>query len=199
MKFEQYTEKLKLAIQQAQSIAIENQNQFITQLHLYVAIQADEDNLISQILLSASGNVDLINQDIFKELEKLPKISGSNIQPSLSNDAIRVLTLAEKIAEKRKDKYITLEIVLFALFPKTSKSSIMRLFHHPFEQRLLGRTDNKVFEVERLKVGDILGLALGMEDLPYFLHFFRGLRWCKPPGNITKHRKFHNLSHLFHR
>ncbi|MDD2840259.1 MAG: Clp protease N-terminal domain-containing protein, partial [Rickettsiales bacterium] len=114
MKFEQYTEKLKQAIQQSQSIAIEAQNQFITQLHLYTAIQADEDGLVSQILSSAGGNIELIDQDIMERLSRLPKITGSNIEPTLSSDCVRVLTLAERIAEKRKDKFVTLEIILLA-------------------------------------------------------------------------------------
>lgn len=143
MRFEEYTEKLKMAIQQAQTIAIENQNQFITQLHLYVAIQADEDGLISQIIASASGNVDLINQDVARELEKLPKISGANIQPTLSSDAIRVLTLAEKIADKRKDKYITLEIVLLALLQDNSE--VAKIFKsHGINEKTLLEVVNKL-------------------------------------------------------
>lgn len=137
MKFEQYTEKLKQAIQQSQSIAIEAQNQFITPLHLYTAIQADEDGLVSQILSSAGGNIDLIDQDIEERLSRLPKISGANVQPTLSSDCARVLTLAERIAEKRKDKFITLEVVLLALLEENGEVAGIFKSHGINEKGLL--------------------------------------------------------------
>ena len=37
------------------------------------------------------------------------------------------------------------------------------------------------------------------ENLLDLLQLLRGCGWGKSPGNITKHGKFHNLSHLFHR
>ena len=46
MNFERYTEKLKQAIQLAQSLAIAGQNQFITPLHLFAAMEEDDDKLI---------------------------------------------------------------------------------------------------------------------------------------------------------
>ena len=115
MNFERYTEKLKQAIQLAQSLAIAGQNQFITPLHLFAAMEEDDDKLISQIISSSGGNIDLIDGEVSERMQRLPKVSGDGVsQPTLTNDLSRVLVLAERIADKRKDKYVTLEVVLLA-------------------------------------------------------------------------------------
>ena len=115
MNFERYTEKLKQAIQLAQSLAIAGQNQFITPLHLFVAMEEDDDKLISQIISSSGGNIDLIDGEVSERMQRLPKVSGDGVsQPTLTNDLSRIFILAERIADKRKDKYVTLEVVLLA-------------------------------------------------------------------------------------
>ena len=115
MNFERYTEKLKQAIQLAQSLAIAGQNQFITPLHLFAAMEEDDDKLISQIISSSGGNIDLIDGEVSERMQRLPKVSGDGVsQPTLTNDLSRVFVLAERIADKKKDKYVTLEVVLLA-------------------------------------------------------------------------------------
>lgn len=127
MNFERYTEKLKQAIQLAQSLAIAGQNQFITPLHLFAAMIEDNDKLTTQLLSSAGGNVELINQDVSDRLSRLPKVSGDNsMQPVLSNDFSRILILAERIADKRKDKYVTLEVILLAIMEEDGE--LARIF-----------------------------------------------------------------------
>ena len=86
MNFERYTEKLKQAIQLSQSLAIAGQNQFITPLHLFSAIEQDEDKLIPQLISASGGNFDLISQDINERLERLPKVSGDGVsQPTITS------------------------------------------------------------------------------------------------------------------
>ena len=113
MNIEKYTNKLKEIIQTAQTTAINNNNQFITSKHLLVAMFNDNDKLISKIIDIAGGNSEVIFNNIQLELNKLPQVSGSGYdEPKLSNEVVKILANAEKIANKNKDSFITIERVL---------------------------------------------------------------------------------------
>ena len=113
MNIEKYTNKLREIIQSAQTIAINNNNQFITSKHLLIAMFNDGDKLISKIIDIAGGNSEVIFNNIQLELNKLPQVSGSGYdEPKLSNEVVKILANAEKIANKNKDSFITIERVL---------------------------------------------------------------------------------------
>lgn len=137
MNFERYTEKLKQSIQLAQSLAIAGQNQFITPLHLFSAIVEDDDRMISTIISSAGGNIEGIENEVSERMQRLPKVSGANIQPTLSTDFSRILILAEKIADKRKDKFVTIEIILLAIFEEGGELSQIFKTYNLLEKNLI--------------------------------------------------------------
>ena len=113
MNIEKYTNKLREILQTAQTIAINNNNQFITSKHLLIAMFNDSDKLISKIIDIAGGNSEVIFNNIQLELNKLPQVSGSGYdEPKLSNEVVKILANAEKIANKNKDSFITIERVL---------------------------------------------------------------------------------------
>ena len=113
MNIEKYTNKLREILQNAQTTAINNNNQFITSKHLLIAMFNDSDKLISKIIDIAGGNSEIIFNNIQLELNKLPQVSGSGYdEPKLSNEVVKILANAEKIANKNKDSFITIERVL---------------------------------------------------------------------------------------
>ncbi len=144
MNFERYTEKLKQTIQLAQSIAIAGQNQFITPLHLFAAMEEDDDKLVSQLISSAGGNIELIENDVADRLSRLPKVSGDGaMQPTLSTDFSRILILSERIADKRKDKFVTIEIVLLGILEEDGE--LARIFKsHGINEKGLTDVINKL-------------------------------------------------------
>ncbi len=113
MNIDKYTNKLKETIQNAQALAVNNNNQFIMPEHLLAVMFGDENRLISKIIDIAGGNSDLIFEEISKEIERLPKVGGSGFNDvRFANDTIKVLSNAEKLAEKNSDSFITMERVL---------------------------------------------------------------------------------------
>lgn len=113
MNIDKYTNKLKETIQNAQALAVNNNNQFIMPEHLLAVMFGDENRLISKIIDIAGGNSDLIFEEITKEIERLPKVGGSGFNDvRFANDTIKVLSNAEKLAEKNSDSFITMERVL---------------------------------------------------------------------------------------
>ena len=124
MNFERYTEKLKLAIQEAQSLALANGNINIMPEHLLVIFLDDEDALLSKIIALAGGNVDFIKHELDSILDKSVKVSGNGAgQPTLSQELARILIASEKLADKNKDKFVTVERVLQAMLDDASTIS----------------------------------------------------------------------------
>ncbi len=120
MNIEKYTNRVKQAIQGAQLKALSAGNQQILSEHLLSSIFETSD-LIDKIIITAGGNVDFIKNKVEVFLDKLPKVSGSNIgQPSLSADAARVLQKAEKIADKNKDSFVTIERLVQAMLEENN-------------------------------------------------------------------------------
>ena len=116
MNIDRYTNKLKSIIQNAQSSAVINSNQFITNWHLLLVMLEDSDNLIPKIIDTTNGNSNLILNEIHREIDLLPKIGGSGYnEPRLSPEVIKSFATAEKIADKNKDSFVTIERLLQAI------------------------------------------------------------------------------------
>ena len=110
---DKYTNKVKEILTEAQSLAVSNNNQYITVWHLLSAMFEDENGLISKIIALAGGSEDIIKSSVDDEIKRLPQIGGSGFNDTkFHNDVIKALKNAEKIAEKNKDSFITLERLL---------------------------------------------------------------------------------------
>ena len=108
MNTQKLTQKSIEVIQKAQSIAIDNQNQQIEQVHILVALLTVDDSLIKQILKRMKVN-DNFENSVMDEVRKLPKVMGSRKMDSVyvAQDVDEMLNDAEKIAEKAKKKGMT--------------------------------------------------------------------------------------------
>ena len=129
MDAQKFTQKSLEAIQEAQSIAIENQNAQIEEEHLLLALQNQEDSLIKELLKKMN-----IPQEFEKELnnriESLPKMTGGARQANsiyVSQDVDQVLTNSEKIANKMKDEYISVEHIMLSIIDNAN-SYLKNLF-----------------------------------------------------------------------
>ena len=129
MDAQKFTQKSLEAIQEAQSIAIENQNAQIEEEHLLLALLNQEDSLIKELLKKMN-----IPQEFEKELndriESLPKMTGGARQANsiyISQDVDQVLTNSEKIANKMKDEYISVEHIMLSIIDNAN-SYLKNLF-----------------------------------------------------------------------
>ena len=82
----------------------------------------EESNLISKIIAVAGGNEDIIKNSIEEEINKLPQVSGFN-DIKFNPDVIKALKNAEKIADKNKDSFITLERLLQGIVESSNEVS----------------------------------------------------------------------------
>ncbi|QDP72582.1 ATP-dependent chaperone ClpB [Legionella israelensis] len=114
MRMDKLTSKFQLALADAQSLALGRDNGFIEPEHLMKAL-LDQEGGSCRPLLSKSGvNIAQLRTSIDQALDNLPKVSGIGGEIHVSNDLAKLLNLTDKLAQKRKDHYISSELFILA-------------------------------------------------------------------------------------
>ncbi|WP_192021482.1 ATP-dependent chaperone ClpB [Shewanella sp. WPAGA9] len=114
MRLDRMTNKFQIAISDAQSLALGRDHQFIEPTHLMMALLNQDSGSIHPLLTQAGINVSALRSSLSQELEKLPQVEGTGGDVQLSQGLIRLLNLCDKLAQKRKDKYISSELFVMA-------------------------------------------------------------------------------------
>ena len=118
MNAQNYTQKSLQAIQAAQQLTIQNQNQQIEQVHLLSALLQQEGGLVPQLLKKMGISVESFNAAVTAEVRKLPRVTGSGREADkiyVSRQVDEALTKAEEIAKGMKDDFVSVEHLLLAL------------------------------------------------------------------------------------
>ncbi len=114
MRFDKLTSKFQEAIADAQSLALGRDNQFIEPVHLMKALLDQEGGSVRYLLAQANVNVSKLRSKVDEAIERLPKVSGAGGEVHISNDSNKILNLTDKLAQKRKDDYISSELFILA-------------------------------------------------------------------------------------
>ncbi len=113
MRMDKLTTKFQMAIAEAQSLAVGRDHQFIEPEHLMVAMLDQEGGGLRHLLQQAGVNANYLRSQLGNALDRLPTVSGTGGEVHVSGELGRVLNLTDKLAQKRKDQYVSSE--LFAL------------------------------------------------------------------------------------
>jgi len=114
MRFDRFTSKFQLAISDAQSLALGRDHQYIEPVHLMVSLLNQDAGSIRPLLNEAGIDASSLRSQLAQALDKLPKVEGIGGDVQLSNSTVVLLNLCDKLAQKRKDKYISSELFLLA-------------------------------------------------------------------------------------
>ena len=115
MRFDKLTTKFQQALQDAQSIALGNDQQFIEALHLLQALLEQDDGGTVSLLQRAGVNVPPLKVAVGRAIERLPKVEGHGGEVSIGRDLSNLLNVTDREAQKRGDQFIASEIFLLAL------------------------------------------------------------------------------------
>lgn len=122
MDFNQYTIKSREAIQKAQLIALNNNNQAIEPVHILKGMMEIEQDTLNYIIEKQGGNSDFILKEITDKISVLPKISGGSGN-HLSTEANKILVSAMDEAKKMKDEFVSIEHLLLGILKNNSNVS----------------------------------------------------------------------------
>ncbi|WP_290635442.1 ATP-dependent chaperone ClpB [Aquisalimonas sp.] len=127
MRMDRLTTKFQNALADAQSLAVGRDHQFIEPVHLMVALLDQEGGTVRHLLNQAGVNVNYLRSQLGEAMERLASVEGSDGQVGLSNDIQRLLNQTDKLAQKRKDQYISSELfVLAAVEDKGNLGELLR-------------------------------------------------------------------------
>ncbi len=127
MRADKLTAKFQLALSEAQSLAVGRSHPFIEPLHLMLAMLEQDGGSVRHLLIHGDVNVNRLRSRLGEALDRLPKVEGTHGEIHLSNDLGKLLNVADKLAQERKDQYIASELfVLAALDDKGALGTMLR-------------------------------------------------------------------------
>ena len=110
-----YTQNSVKALQTAEAMAQENNNNFIMPEHLLYALVDQDGGTIQTIFKRLGANCDQILAELNTAISQLPKVGG---QPQVyaSNETSRTINAAQKAAKSMGDEYISVEHLMIGIF-----------------------------------------------------------------------------------
>jgi ATP-dependent Clp protease ATP-binding subunit ClpB len=106
------------ALQAAQAKAEEMGHQEVRPEHLLWSFLGQEENVVNAVLTKLGVSAQKVRQELEGALEKMPKTSGG--ETYIGSALRRVMTEAEKAAERLKDEYVSTEHVFLAMLRDTA-------------------------------------------------------------------------------
>jgi ATP-dependent Clp protease ATP-binding subunit ClpB len=114
IRWDKFTVKGQEAVQRASELASEHGNPELLPLHMLTALVEDREGIVPPVLEKVGIGVQAVLNDLYKEMDRLPKVSGGAAQPAMSQGFNQLLDRAFKEADNFKDEYVSTEHLLLA-------------------------------------------------------------------------------------
>lgn len=109
-----FTIKSQEALQQAQQLAFNANNQSIETGHLLKALMEGNEDIIDYLLKKNDVNVSFLQQKLDEQLRSYPKVSGEGGQ-LMSRDTNNIMLRAGAAIKELKDEFVSVEHLLLAI------------------------------------------------------------------------------------
>jgi ATP-dependent Clp protease ATP-binding subunit ClpB len=123
MRMDKLTSKFQSALADAQSLALGRDSAFIEPIHVMKALLDQEGGSVRSVLTKANVNIANLRTQLDSAINNLPQVEGTGGEIHISNDLNKLLNLTDKLAQKRKDEYISSELFLLAACEDSGKLS----------------------------------------------------------------------------
>ena len=111
MNFEQYTEKAKGFLQEAQSMAIREGHPQILAEHLAFVLVQDSQGMGAALLTSAGVNTEKVRSVLERVLQNIPSVHGGQCGASAS--LLQALKEAQDFSQRLGDSFVTVQALLY--------------------------------------------------------------------------------------
>lgn len=114
MRLDKLTDKFQQALADAQSLAVGKDHNAIDPCHILLAMMNQTGGTISPLLVNANVDIASLRAALTQALEKLPSVTGEIGEVSISRESSQLLNETDRLAQKRKDQFISSELFLLA-------------------------------------------------------------------------------------
>jgi ATP-dependent Clp protease ATP-binding subunit ClpB len=115
MRPDKFTQKMQEALQAAQELASQFNQQEITNEHFLLALLDQTDGVTRPLLEKMGVAIPDLRERLTQELERRPKIQGGDVDQRIGNELRATIDAAEKEMAKLKDEFLSAEHYLLAL------------------------------------------------------------------------------------
>ena len=115
MRLDKLTTSFQQALGSAQSVAMGKDASALDPLHVLLAMLQEEEFGVKSLLVRAGGNVNKLLQVTESASDSLPKVQNPTGDMPVSSDLQRLLNLADKESQKRKDEYLASDLFLLVM------------------------------------------------------------------------------------
>lgn len=123
MRFEKFTNRLQQALSDAQSLAMGKDHTAIDNIHILITLLEEASNL--SLLQQAGARIPELKQKLEQALSNAATISNPTGDIHLNPDAVKMLNLADRYAQKAGDEFISTDWVMLALAEVGSTKTIL--------------------------------------------------------------------------
>ncbi|HEY9173068.1 MAG TPA: ATP-dependent chaperone ClpB [Verrucomicrobiae bacterium] len=130
MDLNKFTEKSQAALMEAQNIATRNQHQAVDVEHLLLALLEQEGGLVPRLFEKAKVAPDLLKAKVEEELNRIPRVSGSDTTGQgtyVTQRLNKLLVHAQDQAKKLKDEYVSVEHLVLAMFDEPAGTGLGKI------------------------------------------------------------------------
>jgi len=121
MRTDRLTSKLQLALADAQSLAIGRDHSAIDPLHLMQALLNQQGSSIKPLLSQVGFDLGALQKALDNALDGLGKLQHPTGDMNPSQDLLRLLNQADRLAQKQGDQFISSEWVLLAALDESTR------------------------------------------------------------------------------
>ncbi|MEG1002226.1 ATP-dependent chaperone ClpB [Clostridium sp.] len=118
MNVDKMTLRVQQALNEANLIAVKNDNQQMDVIHLFASLVEQQDGLIPNIFTKMGVSVKALESSIKEGLDLIPKVqasSGAETNVYITRQVEKVLIKAEDISKKFEDSYVSVEHLMLAI------------------------------------------------------------------------------------
>jgi ATP-dependent Clp protease ATP-binding subunit ClpB len=126
MRLDKMTSRLQNALADAQSLALGKDHSAVEAVHLLSVLVEQREGSVLPMLIRAGGHGEDLRRRVAEAVEALPTLKTPTGEIGVAPGFAKVLNMADRLAQKAGDAFLSTEQVLLAMFADASVAGLLK-------------------------------------------------------------------------